>query len=1775
MISPSVLLGGILLFSSLASTHPRSFHHGHRELNQHGEVEPICRAPTSPFDYSAKFRSHEALPVCLVSEVPDPSELTALASESTSKLLVPRQSALVPDDYTCGPGRPCRNRACCPRETGQCNYGPKACGTTGTSPNDVCLSNCDAKAECGRYADPPGKKCPLNVCCSQWGFCGSQGDFCKVTNDTETSCQSNCDQPGPKNKSDGNVQSRVIGYYEAWNYKKACQGMGFGDIPVGALTHAYFSFGYITPGDFRVAPMDDLPTSLFSDFNNIKKRNIGLKTVVALGGWTFNDNGTVTQPVFSNMVSTAANRLTFINNLFGFMRKYGFDGVDFDWEYPGAGDRGGKPDDGKNFVQFLKELDDINKDQPRKFIVSFTIPTSYWYLRHFDLKAIDYVDFVNIMSYDLHGVWDSNNPIGSKIYGHSNITEIDQALNLLWRNDVPANKLNLGLGFYGRSFTLTHPECTTPGCGFRDGGIKGPCSGEPGILSYREIKAIIKEHNLKPHYDKEAGVKYITWNSDQWVSYDDAETFKQKIDFANDRGLAGLLIWAIDQDTEDLEALNAVVAPQSIKALALKAEKASFWEDATMPDCYVTSCGGTCKAGFIRITNQPCGGAIKVTRHSTGADSLLCCPLDAAPRKEDCTWRGGAPNCNGRCHDNEVAVQMNRWGDGKYCEDGNKMYCCESPVAKTHDCYWQRMGKRTCNGDDQAMTFSGTFISFVGDFGKAFADLTGNRLVGALGDLANDAMKLYCCPKDQAKEWENCKWYGKPGSCFDNHCPIGHSVQLTDSPYGLGSDCFPRIERVRVFCCDPAHGKSPFLPVALEKLFPNPPKGDKVEVDHELLTDDTWGTGNSKNGNDDDANDASFSFVVLTSPEELQVSLSKRDGSHWDVFGCDPNADHEEEHTVQMVCTDVSENSNCGKISLGHGVPGTILQMPKGCGPGKYAVAKHMKPAKGQILPRHLDYLTHKPVVYDLTFDYDFARVPRDLGKTQMRVDFSNQQGYWDNIVAADIKRKRDLGLKHKRELDHVGGNHLRWLEEEYRDDFHFGGLTPDELNKRWFGSTVVDWLRKMIKPEIKKTFTHDIDQEVTAKIVDETWDCPGRDGRILAQAKANIKVSTSFGFTLIATSLFPLDIRDSYLTFGNKGEIKCTFTMEALARFTYDTGEKPIIDIPFPGAALRIPGIATVGPALAVKGRIEAGLALAAELEAKLDVVSWEYEYRLPATADLPPTNPDEAEYGKTGDKNGIMAPTFYAGVMATGNAKAHLIASLQFGIAFDDRWKMGKAGAEVTADSWVEVTAKAGISTQATCPFTWGLQAGVDLYAQASGFKWATNKYTLPGTAKFNIYESGQCPDLKSGNPQRRREIEGARVGMMEAMSSSPLAKRLTIGPFIHIPIEKLICPSLPPTALKTSKCEDIVGWEEHQLESALKRRSNGSYHLLERRRDVKACSKGSLPLKAPTYRSSGALPGQLPGVATFDYLSRPIECNNFDFGVTAAPRASTVYATEHIIELQMVALFIDAMNDKWGMDFIDYTPAGDGITKNSDFCGALKSLWRTVKAADRFAMDGVKRDPLEHLMHAFPGNHLHTAEFVLLEKGVNLAKAGMWGDDPINNDGTAETYLANTPDDLIKNVKDVMTAMKYMQNADVSKVLVTQKDRIKQRLKDLDEVEMPKFQKHTRDRGQDVEKDWHRWTERGLADEWDTWMKTRATRAKDRAVDYIDTWLGKLKKKAEDEWHPQQGALEERILKGETLSADEMALGQRLTDLIGKVVALNAEWERYEPNSWMNPF
>ncbi|KAE8143536.1 hypothetical protein BDV38DRAFT_276621 [Aspergillus pseudotamarii] len=151
---------------------------------------------------------------------------------------------------------------------------------------------------------------------------------------------------------------------------------------------------------------------------------------------------------------------------------------------------------------------------------------------------------------------------------HANLTEISAGLDLLWRNDLDPAKVVLGLGFYGRSFTLKDPSCNIPGCPFINetglgttsgGADPGKCTGTSGMLSNYEISRVIDAYSPDVIHDEEAGVNWITWNSNQWVSFDNAVTLIPKREMANSLCLAGTLAWALD-----LGGLGTMSAPANL-----------------------------------------------------------------------------------------------------------------------------------------------------------------------------------------------------------------------------------------------------------------------------------------------------------------------------------------------------------------------------------------------------------------------------------------------------------------------------------------------------------------------------------------------------------------------------------------------------------------------------------------------------------------------------------------------------------------------------------------------------------------------------------------------------------------------------------------------------------------------------------------------------------------------------------------------------------------------------------------------------------------------------------------------------------------------------------------------------------------------------------------------------------------------------------------------------------------------------------------------------------
>ena len=161
-----------------------------------------------------------------------------------------------------------------------------------------------------------------------------------------------------------------------------------------------------------------------------------------------------------------------------------------------------------------------------------------------------YLDFINLMAYDLHGSWENFTGHNAPLYARSDEIDkqaelnVDYALKYWLDNGAPPEKLVLGLGLYGRAFTLESTNNTLPGAPASGAAKAGRFTREAGFLSYYEVCEKIKKKNWKVEWDKEAMVPYA-YKDKQWVGYDDEKSIAIKAVYAKEKNLAGIMFWVI------------------------------------------------------------------------------------------------------------------------------------------------------------------------------------------------------------------------------------------------------------------------------------------------------------------------------------------------------------------------------------------------------------------------------------------------------------------------------------------------------------------------------------------------------------------------------------------------------------------------------------------------------------------------------------------------------------------------------------------------------------------------------------------------------------------------------------------------------------------------------------------------------------------------------------------------------------------------------------------------------------------------------------------------------------------------------------------------------------------------------------------------------------------------------------------------------------------------------------------------------------------------------
>ncbi|KAH8645559.1 hypothetical protein BGZ60DRAFT_334555, partial [Tricladium varicosporioides] len=415
--------------------------------------------------------------------------------------------------------------------------------------------------------------CPLNACCNVWGQCGIDPDFCTEVRGPSgnpgtslpgtNGCVQNCGL-NITNNDKGPEKVMSVGYYEAWNWDRPCLHQRAADLGKTAYTHLHWAFGTINP-DFTVTVNDT-----YKQFNNFSSLQ-NVKKIISIGGW-----GVSTDPATYDLLRQAmmpANANKFATQIVSFVIENVLDGVDFDWEYPGAPDIPGIPagldSDGPNYLAFLQQLRTL---LPKSMTISIAAPASYWYLKAFPIAEMaKTVDYIVYMTYDLHGQWDYGNkwsspgcPNGNCLRSHVNLTETIYALAMITKAGVPSNKLNVGISSYGRSFEMSDATCSGPECTFKgplSSAEKGQCTGVAGILAKAEIDQIIDifAGKIISRYDDPSASDILIYENNNWVAYlsDNSKTARK--DTYQKMNFAGTVDWALDLQSFE----NDVTSPTS------------------------------------------------------------------------------------------------------------------------------------------------------------------------------------------------------------------------------------------------------------------------------------------------------------------------------------------------------------------------------------------------------------------------------------------------------------------------------------------------------------------------------------------------------------------------------------------------------------------------------------------------------------------------------------------------------------------------------------------------------------------------------------------------------------------------------------------------------------------------------------------------------------------------------------------------------------------------------------------------------------------------------------------------------------------------------------------------------------------------------------------------------------------------------------------------------------------------------------------------------------
>jgi chitinase len=336
-----------------------------------------------------------------------------------------------------------------------------------------------------------------------------------------------------------------------------------------------------------------LYNKLLNPKSGVRAKYPHLRMVLSIGGW-YDSN-------FYSLAVQDKYRPAFVKSVMKFVTAFGYDGVDFDWEYPGfehggepvpGGAKKGDPEDtmdcdketcqlpsrkhdGANYAKFLTELraafteEEQRTNRAEPFIISMAGPAGQDKLDKLELETMcKAFTYVNVMAYDMHGSFDAKTNHQAPIHctpgaAHGNPEDtcysVDNAVKAYIKAGCKAEQLNIGLPFYAHMYAQVPKGDSGDGLyQNHTGPSESICQTKPDdCVPTWKIGGAKWEQTGNIHYDEKAGASYA-YDGQNFYSFDDDRSIKAKHEYSKAKGLGGLMYWFIGADDASNTLLKAI-----------------------------------------------------------------------------------------------------------------------------------------------------------------------------------------------------------------------------------------------------------------------------------------------------------------------------------------------------------------------------------------------------------------------------------------------------------------------------------------------------------------------------------------------------------------------------------------------------------------------------------------------------------------------------------------------------------------------------------------------------------------------------------------------------------------------------------------------------------------------------------------------------------------------------------------------------------------------------------------------------------------------------------------------------------------------------------------------------------------------------------------------------------------------------------------------------------------------------------------------------------------